>query len=201
MDSRTVIVDNADTQITYSPGWKEGGSPNEYKRTTTNAVIEGASFSFNFTGKPINGFTLRPSVLTLGNRNVHYSLRNIKQRFVSQLDIRPRWRRAIPLREPSNIVGTISASFLRESRCTIQRTYARWNLRERRGDFGLLRDRDPLRSPDTYHPTESRGASHLIKSTGTSRTDCCHHRWCPRGARAHDGLVCVLSLVQTAPCQ
>ncbi|KAL4265536.1 hypothetical protein AB1N83_004079 [Pleurotus pulmonarius] len=53
MYSRSVIVDNADTQITYSPGWKEDGSPNEYKRTTTNAVIEGASFSLNFTGTSI----------------------------------------------------------------------------------------------------------------------------------------------------
>ncbi|KAF4588584.1 hypothetical protein EYR40_010137 [Pleurotus pulmonarius] len=49
----SVIVDNADTQITYSPGWKEDGSPNEYKRTTTNAVMEGASFSLNFTGTSI----------------------------------------------------------------------------------------------------------------------------------------------------
>ncbi|KAL4265541.1 hypothetical protein AB1N83_004072 [Pleurotus pulmonarius] len=53
MSSRTVIIDNADAQIQYSPGWRANGSPNEYKRTTSNTETRGASFTFKFVGSSV----------------------------------------------------------------------------------------------------------------------------------------------------
>ncbi|KAF9502068.1 hypothetical protein BDN71DRAFT_1500219 [Pleurotus eryngii] len=53
MNSRSVIIDNADAQIQYSPGWRANGSPNEYKRTTSNTETRGASFTFKFVGSSV----------------------------------------------------------------------------------------------------------------------------------------------------
>ncbi|KAG9217675.1 hypothetical protein CCMSSC00406_0003636 [Pleurotus cornucopiae] len=53
MSTRTLIVDDADTQIQYSPGWRPTGSPNEYKRTTSFTSTQGASFTLNFTGTSV----------------------------------------------------------------------------------------------------------------------------------------------------
>ncbi|KAF9502074.1 hypothetical protein BDN71DRAFT_1437505 [Pleurotus eryngii] len=53
MSSRSVIIDNADAQIQYSPGWRANGSPNEYKRTTSNTETRGASFTFKFVGSSV----------------------------------------------------------------------------------------------------------------------------------------------------
>lgn len=52
MNARSVIIDNADTQIQYSSSWEANGSPNEYKRTTSNTAIKGESFTLKFVGKP-----------------------------------------------------------------------------------------------------------------------------------------------------
>ncbi|KAF9502067.1 hypothetical protein BDN71DRAFT_1500218 [Pleurotus eryngii] len=53
MSTRTLIVDDGDTQIQYSPGWRPTGSPNEYKRTTSLTSTQGASFTLNFTGTSV----------------------------------------------------------------------------------------------------------------------------------------------------
>ncbi|KDQ23739.1 hypothetical protein PLEOSDRAFT_1048347, partial [Pleurotus ostreatus PC15] len=53
MSSGSLIIDNADTQVHYSPGWKANGSPNEYKHTTSNTETQGASFTFNFVGTSV----------------------------------------------------------------------------------------------------------------------------------------------------
>lgn len=51
MSSGSLIIDNADAQVLYSPGWKANGSPNEYKHTTSNTETQGAFFTFSFVGK------------------------------------------------------------------------------------------------------------------------------------------------------
>lgn len=53
MSSRSVIIDNADAQVQYSPGWQANGSPNEYKRTTSNTETQGASFTLKFVGTSV----------------------------------------------------------------------------------------------------------------------------------------------------
>ena len=49
-----MIIDNADAQVQYSPGWQANGSPNEYKRTTSNTETQGASFTLKFVGMFVN---------------------------------------------------------------------------------------------------------------------------------------------------
>ncbi|KDQ23755.1 hypothetical protein PLEOSDRAFT_1114115 [Pleurotus ostreatus PC15] len=66
MSSRSVIIDNADAQIQYSPGWRASGSPNEYKRTTSNTETRGASFTFKFVGTSVAVYGTLDSV-TLPN--------------------------------------------------------------------------------------------------------------------------------------
>ncbi|KAL4265535.1 hypothetical protein AB1N83_004078 [Pleurotus pulmonarius] len=53
MNTSSVIIDDTDTQIQYSPGWQQGGSTNEYKGTTTNAETKGAFFELKFIGTSI----------------------------------------------------------------------------------------------------------------------------------------------------
>lgn len=53
MSTRSVIIDDRDPQIQYSPGWQANGSPNEYQRTTTNTARQGASFTLNFVGTSV----------------------------------------------------------------------------------------------------------------------------------------------------
>ncbi|KAG9217673.1 hypothetical protein CCMSSC00406_0003638 [Pleurotus cornucopiae] len=53
MNARSLIIDNADAQIQYSPSWEANGSPNEYKHTTSNTAIKGESFTFKFVGTSV----------------------------------------------------------------------------------------------------------------------------------------------------
>ncbi|KAL4265538.1 hypothetical protein AB1N83_004077 [Pleurotus pulmonarius] len=66
MSSGSLIIDNTDSQIQYSLGWQANGSPNEYKRTTSNTQTQGASFTFTFVGTSVTVYgTL--DVVTLPN--------------------------------------------------------------------------------------------------------------------------------------
>ncbi|KAF7421159.1 hypothetical protein PC9H_011679 [Pleurotus ostreatus] len=53
MNARSVIIDNADTQIQYSSSWQVNGSPNEYKGTTSNTARKGESFTIKFVGTSV----------------------------------------------------------------------------------------------------------------------------------------------------
>ncbi len=91
MNTSSVIIDDTDTQIQYSPGWQQGGSTNEYKDTTTNAETKDAFFELKFIGKPFDSVIIH-ALIDWMHRHFHYCVRNTSPSFVFQLHIHRRRR-------------------------------------------------------------------------------------------------------------